>query len=362
MVTYAVCSAPDLLSSALSDYEEPPFFVPRSAKINVTPYLGARIEYQYPNEPKQTIYSNGGELSYTFEQEKGRCRTYYYIGCSYVNSDSNLGLTCGTYLPARTHTSIVGPLEIVKMGFYDIPGSYAGSVRAWVQAKNLITGEVKYYPFGRIGYYRSVRLDPGCAGKANWLGIGFAETEELTNVTIYRADGLPDDCGNCVFTVSETFESGASVIRHEEARKICPSVQQFGCIPELENIQTYNVNLEPLEALFITTSSEFALQNGTVNEGFDLAEIINFIAGNPDNCILIWKLERSFGFFYSITQIAQICSFAGCPPPEYSYECLDPCRSCPPNTCAIECGAHVCCYDSEGIAVESIPIGEYCNE
>ena len=58
--------------------------------------------------------------------------------------------------------------------------------------------------------------------------------------------------------------------------------------------------------------------------------------------------------------IAQICSVPGCPPPEYQVICNCDCESCPDGTCAVECDGQICCYDTDGIAIKSIAIDDYC--
>ncbi len=348
MVTYAICSAPDLLSSALSDFEEPPFFVSRTARINVTPYLEARIEYQYPDEPMKTIFANGGELSYDVNQLVGQCPTTYTVRVDYQASNTRSS-SCGQW---RTTQDAFGRRDI------QFTGKFLGLEvdqfeRLVIVFENLTTGQIAYqFPRSIVSSFIVAR--DSCR-RESVTDVGYALRNSWIWYDLKRIDGQPDDCGACTFTV---YRDGQQIIN--ETREDCPEVQQFDC--ELGEVETYEIDLAPLEILFITTSSEFALQNGTLNEGFDIAEIINFLAGNPDNCILIWKLERSFGFFYSITRIAQICSPIGCPPPEYNHECLNSCRSCPPDTCAVECGDHVCCYNSEGIAIETISIEEFCNE
>ena len=53
--------------------------------------------------------------------------------------------------------------------------------------------------------------------------------------------------------------------------------------------------------------------------------------------------------------IAQFCSLPGEPPLEYHVVCNCDIQ-CPPGTCAVQCGEHICCYGSDGIAVTSIQI------
>lgn len=60
--------------------------------------------------------------------------------------------------------------------------------------------------------------------------------------------------------------------------------------------------------------------------------------------------------------IAQICSYPGTPPPEYSVSCGCKCIKCPPNTCPITCGDVVCCYDLDGRAILTIPLADACED
>ena len=357
MVTYLICSELDLLSSVLKN--EPPIYYPnRCPKINVTPYLGERIEYQYSNEPRKTIFSQGGQLSYEEKEIIPDNTTVHVFGTFILKRQATvIGQYCNQPYYWRTLTPIYSPVvdqfenDGINVVIEKNDGNFA--FLCWLNFNQFNSRTLGYFPSTRRIYYRS--QESSCIS-----GGTFTYGD---NITFKIEDVVPTESITplCQFTVKETFPNGTEFIRYQETREeICPEVWQYPC--NSGEIQTYNFNLELLEALFITTSSEFALQNGTLNEGFDISEIINFLAGNPDNCLLIWKIERSFGAFFSIQQIAQICSPAGCPPPEYSYECLDCCRNCPPNTCAIECDGHICCYESNSIAVESIPIGEYCNE
>ena len=42
--------------------------------------------------------------------------------------------------------------------------------------------------------------------------------------------------------------------------------------------------------------------------------------------------------------------------PQYEVKCL---RQCPGNTCAVQCGDIICCYNDQGVVVESIKQDEY---
>ena len=354
MVTYLICSELDLLSSVKES--EPPIYYPnRCPKINIRPYLPPKIVYQYPNEDFITIESKSGTLSYVLNDIIPDGTMVHAFG-TYI---SKTLVTCNRRQLFRTRQPLLSPIYIPEQDY---------------ENTNLIALSLSDGTVSALKRISQSLYDNKYTSSLSGLNIIYRDSaNDCPNVNrnyghspfidfIVPVESFPP---SCEFIVKEEFfdDNGnlyRTDIRHQETRDVCPEVQQFGC--ETGQAQTINLKLDTLEPLLITTSSEFALQNGTLDEGFDISEIINFLAGNPDNCLLIWKIDRSLGIYFSIEQIAQICSPAGCPPPEYNYECKNCCRSCPPNTCAIECEGHVCCYESDGIAVESIPIGEYCNE
>lgn len=136
-----------------------------------------------------------------------------------------------------------------------------------------------------------------------------------------------DNCGDCIFTV---FKDKAVV--HQETRDVCPEVEDPTC--RLSDVY---------KRLEITKQPD--IETIEINQ--------NSI---PNNCLNIYLKSPEASEF-----IAQICSSANCPPPEYEVICgNNDCESCPPNTCAIKCGSKVCCYGADGIAVKSIDRDRYC--
>lgn len=81
------------------------------------------------------------------------------------------------------------------------------------------------------------------------------------------------------------------------------------------------------------------------------------IQGNQTNLFVM--SEQLNGGFVSLLLAYQSsderCSLA----PIFEVEC-EYCKKCPENTCEVICGDHICCYNLEGISVDSFPIGELC--
>ena len=173
---------------------------------------------------------------------------------------------------------------------------------------------------------------------------------------------------NCTFTV---YKNGQIV--HQETINSCPEVEQLDChlsdkykeitidkFPYLERVEVVDYAYDVKFGLLIDSNNYgLLLQKGKI----------------PDQCLNIYKnniVSIIPNDFLTITNtpengfnlIAQICSIPGCPPPEYQVicDCDSNCESCPDGTCAVECGDHVCCYGSDGIAVSSIKKDNYCND
>lgn len=54
--------------------------------------------------------------------------------------------------------------------------------------------------------------------------------------------------------------------------------------------------------------------------------------------------RRYLGYFYNNIQNV---------PPAWTVECVEVQEKCPKDTCEVDCGTHICCYDSNGIPVYS---------
>lgn len=341
MVTRQPCSSYDALSALLTK-EYFTIYDSRCIEINLRPYLPPRLEYQYPGESKQTIYSEGGELTYTLKEIKGQCSgDSYKVTIDHLKNGADPSNSVLYNYTLRSVLYLRG--KIYGLGAFIAYYSAGQPVYALYVA-------TQQYPTGHytsiLIYFKGYSLD-------NLEGIGKIISIENTTRAI--------DCTTCTFTVTETFDDGTTTTRHQETRDICPTVQQFDCA--LSEVQTIKAEAKPFEVFFISDGYEFG--DGLINSLrslIDTSKIDAYLRGNPINCFLLWKLRRRYGVIFDIIDVAQVCSAPGCPPPEMNYRCLSCCEKCPDNTCPIECGDHVCCYDDNGKSIKEIPIENYCDE
>lgn len=154
-------------------------------------------------------------------------------------------------------------------------------------------------------------------------------------------------------------------IVHQETRDVCPEIEKLDC--HIKSQKEIKIKKFPyLSAIEISKIGYFTeYVNGVP---YPLPSVYPI----PDECLNIYRRELFdplpesdpntpndlvFGDF-----ITQICSAPGCPPPQYDVicDCNDSCESCPPDTCAVECGEHICCYNDLGVSVKQIDINNYC--
>jgi hypothetical protein len=102
-------------------------------------------------------------------------------------------------------------------------------------------------------------------------------------------------------------------------------------------------------ASLATDTKSIAIQKAA---NLERLEINN--TGIPPECLNLYIIGTTTDFK------AQICSSPGNPPPIYDVVCCAPCDFCPAGTCPVECGGQICCYDSNGISVQSIALANYC--
>lgn len=353
MVTRQPCSNFDLLT-ALLNQEGFTAFDSRCIEINLRPYLAPRIEYQYPNEPKQTIFSTGGELSYTLEEKAGQCSgDSYKIIVDRINNGADPCYNLG-YYPKPGTMYATGKILGLKAQF---TGNFVYS-----NCDNVFTGPPSHPQYI---LYLATELKPFFKpgnGVIYFSGFDINNLDSLGEIISIENLSRSVDCIDCTFKVIETFTDNSSIIRHQETREVCPTIEQFDCELSTE-VQTITAKAKPFEIFFI--SDGYDPQDGLIDalqSLIDTSEIDAYLRGNPVNCFLLWKFQKTTGILFNLVDIAQVCSAKDCPPPEMNYRCLPCCESCPENTCAVECGNHICCYDNQGISVKEIVLENYCNE
>ncbi len=155
----------------------------------------------------------------------------------------------------------------------------------------------------------------------------------------------------CAFTVTK---NGQTV--YTETRAVCPEIEKLPC--QAQPIEKLEFQTSPLG--YIATSNKSFSQDGqtTVDIPAGCVDVYNVIPSVPiggtirdgSSGVPIWSFKGQF------------CSSIGCPEPEILHldGLCDPCQSCPSNTCAVECNGQICCYGTDGKAVKTIALNNYC--
>ncbi len=308
------------------------------AEVWYKEYLEGYLSYQYPNEPAQRIY--GGNLTYKTEPVKGSCPSRYEILFEW---DSNIN---DSNPPQRAwhlmHYSLRGAVNITgiyytsgQTGFPSVEGVARGGRWYYLgTAHDQLGNEVILTPASIVNQL------PGQGGIYTVARGKFLDIRPYQN----QADGCL-----CSF---EIYRDGETIFsRTDEA---CPVVNVVPCHLS-DEWKKVNIDKEPY------WQKIQVVDNNSWSE--IISELKEFINGEiPPECIEVWKtpvldLDVLPGNTRAekYTFIGQYCSATGCPPPEYKVICHEDCKGCPEGTCEVDCGDHLCCYDEQGIAVESIP-------
>ncbi len=181
---------------------------------------------------------------------------------------------------------------------------------------------------------------------------------KIINFQIERDESYaPLTCNNsnCFFKV---YYQGELI--YEEDRVDCPEVEIIPCKLSEEYKEIDIDKIPYLERVEVT---EYAYQNFGfgVYQGNIPVECLNIYKNTTATIIPISDIipvstnspQSAYGF------IGQICSYPGCPPPKYDVVCQD-CELCPEETCPVQCGDKICCYDQDGVAVKEIALEDYC--
>lgn len=314
------------------------------AKVHYREYLPPVVRWRYPGESWNEINAD----DYTIVQPPGQCDTNYHLqgrfeaAYKFNNPEACRGLWQWQSSPSSpVPGKIIGWDEFIINNFNSywriIYEDSNGSIRYYTQILDLIF---------RVPITNVTNCDQ--SGAKGWKG-GFFSID-----TIERADGEPDNCGDCIFTITKNNE-----IVHQETRDVCPEVEKLDCQLSEEN-KVIKIDKLPY------------LQRVEVVDYEIVKLFLNVFRGQiPDECLNIYLNDTTgiiplpggvpLPYTYTSWQlITQICSKPGCPPPEYQVICNCNCDTCPDDTCAVECDGHICCYDNNGIAIKSIAIEDYC--
>ncbi|MBW4535514.1 MAG: hypothetical protein KME09_16380 [Pleurocapsa minor HA4230-MV1] len=164
---------------------------------------------------------------------------------------------------------------------------------------------------------------------------------------------------NCTFTVYKN-----DTIVYQETREFCPEVEKIPC--KLSDVR-HSIKIEKLPFL---EKVEVVPYQYSVYRAPGIPAPIVQADQIPAECLNIYNNAiyvippSGQGIYPNATPfdsfIAQICSYPGCPAPEYTVICDCQCQSCPDGTCPIECDDHICCYNDYGVSVAQIPQADYC--
>jgi len=321
------------------------------AQIFYREYRSGRLEYQYPNEPKQVI--KGNNLTYTTQTTPppyygGGCNKIYAVQyqLAVISNGVFIGWTSvfnGAFLVGND-----GPVSDVRLFIQGV--DYGIYEHYWFR----FAGIPPEFPGNRTRPYSVVAKNKFGQDKA-FLNITASSGFKLLG--FIPSDGSSNEgCnppGTCTFKV---FQAGTQIFSRTDT--VCPTVEQFP------------PTLDEKSKSVIVSKFPYLERVEVVDYGYEQFGLNLFRSDIPDNCLNIYvngvtafipppvlPVPYVAGNYNFITQI---CSDDGSPPPEYEVICDCECKSCPPNTCAVFCEDVVCCYDENGTAVETIPINEYC--
>ena len=306
-------------------------------------YLPRVVRWKYPGEDWQEIEGDRYEIDRMPAQCCGTWDItikYSVPGCNGLKTYSGTTvrrIPYGTYRRIEYRTDNPRTRTLIQIIYYDCNQKIEKPVYVWSS-----TGKSSVIP--NCGDPEAIHDMPG-------------STYEITKVV--RADGDDIGCTQCFFTVYK----GRDIV-HTEVQEDCPQVEQLPC--RLSDVIN-EIKIEKIPYLQRLEVVDFAYQNFGLNV---------FRREIPNECLNVYRNlttvlaplpggipvpANNVQDHYEL--VTQICSAPGCPPPEYNVICDCDCEKCPTNTCAVECGNHVCCYDSlTGKAVKEIEIERYCRD
>lgn len=302
-----------------------PGYFPSTVKITVWMPLPCRVLVKSNNDTK--IFNECGiesstRLIYTNDCDKIYSGTYrqiyYHQGSLYSGQNSN-------YSFGTNKGKIIG----IENNIYRNDG-FVGSYLKLLQCDGTVINEFKgHLQIGSSGDYQ----------------------REFTCVLTLLSINNPDETSACELTLKKEDNVIFQQIYDE-----CPQVYQEEC-KRNGNQQTFYVDLD----------TKVRIGFRVVVPGIKKECLL--IDNNNNNLsfskVLVRIYEGLLPFNLSVTPIASFTSPEGCEAPTYTIECdpldkEDDCKSCPDGSCELICGESVCCYDNNGLLIESFPLSEKC--
>lgn len=338
------------------------------AEVVYQEYEPPKIRWRYPGENWQEIEAD----DYLIETEAK------YNTTSNFNYTITAKARCSTSSPPpdvapNTPRNYIAGQEITV----NLVGGWSGAIYDFKKKINQTNANVELTYLERTGgnstsgfcAKRTIELTPFHNGKrVKAVSGSFSEPVvygDFYDIFCTPTQILPKNCINaivnkCIFTITKK-----GVIVHQETRSVCPEVEKIPCKLSNVNHSIEIKKLPYLEKVEVVPYAYSAYKSPGVPAPIVQADQI------PNECLNIYNnaiyVIPPFGqaIYPNATPfdsfITQICSYPGCPPPEYQVICdCNNCQSCPEGTCPIECDDHICCYNDYGVSVQSIPQTDYC--
>ncbi|NJK46989.1 hypothetical protein HC931_01110 [Candidatus Gracilibacteria bacterium] len=183
-----------------------------------------------------------------------------------------------------------------------------GEAWLYVLGKNLTTGadlEIRYSASGS-GFGRNTIV------RVEYLGM-------------QRIDNLPDNCSPGGSTCTFRVLGANNAVIYSEKRAVCPEAIT---VPEAYGSNTDN---------FVISNSRQNVPLKIVNSEANNRKSTSVLLGNT----VIKKLDSPLG----ASLMPRVC-----------WDCTED-EKCPENTCSVDCGDRICCYNSLGISIKEIRKG-----
>ncbi len=216
-------------------------------------------------------------------------------------------------------------------------------------------------------FFRSTPCDKTTGAYRNYETTGVFYYEVTSDINIIKWDFkyTQDTCQyDCRTTVTGIDENGEP-INWEKDYYRCPEVIKGDCRLE-ETINEVEIDKVPyLQRIEVRNHGVgYAPIAAPLYKRYEIpSECLNIYNTDIWAAPIVLDTALAPGALYPYLFVKQICSAPGCPPPEYNVICDCECEKCPTNTCAVECGNNICCYDtSTGISVKQIEINKYCGD
>jgi hypothetical protein len=329
------------------------------ATVHYLDYEGGKIRWRYGSEPWQEIQGD----DYSVKRETGKCYdvSYRIGGQALEMPRPSFGKPCKNPTQWQLANNFLG--KIVSISFYL---ATKRPIQAYVTTESIngIRASSWHYLYWTIGQLSGTSAYMYYAPTCDESNHVFA-VSGVNNWQAKRVDNQLDNCGDCTL---EVLKNGQVV--YTETRAVCPEVEKIPCQLSTVNKQ---IEIEKLPYLDRVEVVDYAYD---VRLGL-LVDIGNYgllLQKKPilPECLNIYNnsitstIPTDFGNVANTPengyrQIAQICSAPGCPPPEYQVICdCNNCESCPGDTCPVECGEQICCYNDYGVSIKEISSSNYC--